>query len=81
MSQDAQRRAGDRLAVPFFLAGITFMGAAVGIYVLVPTTPAWLVVALAVLGASLLPTDRVLRLVRIWRKNGDRPSGSTPVPP
>lgn len=71
------RRREDRLAPLFFLAGILFMAAAIGVYVIRPDTPAWLVIALAVLGALLLPTDRILRGLRVWRKgngNGEPPA-------
>lgn len=76
MTTPPTRRSDDRMTVPFFLAGVLFMGAAVALKLLQPATKDWLVIALAVLGAALLPTDRVLRLVRIWRRNGN--GDSTP---
>ena len=76
-SGEYRRRDADRMAPFFFLAGILFMTAALAVYVIRPNTPAWLVIALAVLGALLLPTDRILRGLRIWRKSngtGEPPS-------
>ena len=78
-----RRRAEDQLVGPMFYVGVLLFliaGAMTLIFALTKTAFTWPVVAVilafAVIGGLLMPTDRVLRGLKIWRKNGDRPSSS-----
>lgn len=81
-----QRRSSDQLVGPMFVVGVICFLIAGAIALLTVwkgasfSTPIVIVIAVfAVIGGLLMPTDRVLRGLRIWRRNGDPPSGSTGV--
>lgn len=81
-----RRRAEDQLVAPMFYVGILCLliaGALTTILALTKTPFTWpvvvVIIVFAVIGGLLMPTDRVLRGLRIWRKNGngDRLDGGT----
>ena len=63
------QRAEDRLIVPMFVAGCVFILLAGGLAAFT-AAPKDVIYLFGVVGALLLPTNRVLSAVRLWRNNG-----------
>ena len=68
------RRTGDRGQVALFILGALVAVAGVVLKVVVDASDV-LVIALVLIGGTLMPGSRVVDLVRAWRKNGN---GKTP---